>query len=206
MRTRRKKHSRLWAYLLYLGLVTSLILSVTLARYVSTAGGTGTAAVAALAGGLEGAVEAAPIELPLEGLLPGGEPRTLRFQVVNYTGDRLSEVALDYSITLETTNNLPLTFTLSGQADKPEGQGDLAAIPAGGAILGPDAVQTQGPKAGTKTQTLSGGAFDLTGEKQEHTYTLTVNWPEGDKDGNYSQEIDLVTVKVEALQRLQNGG
>ncbi len=49
MTTPRKKHSRLWVYLLYLGLVTSLILSVTLAKYASTATGTGTATVAAMA-------------------------------------------------------------------------------------------------------------------------------------------------------------
>ncbi len=202
MRTRRKKHSRLWAYLLYLGLVTSLILSVTLARYASTAGGTGTATVAALAGGVEDAAEAAPIELSLGDLSPG-DTRVLKFKVVNYSGDKRSEVALDYTLTLESTNNLPLTFTLAAQA---ENQADLVTLPADGAVLGPDTLQTEGEKMGTRMETLSGGAFDLTGEDQEHTYTLTVTWPAGEYDGNYSQEIDLVTVKVKAIQRLQTGG
>lgn len=190
MKTQRKKHSRLWVYLLYLGLVTSLILSVTLAKYASVAGGTGTATVAAMAG----EVEAAPIEMPLEGLTPGGAPKTLTFAVVNYSGGAVSEVALDYDITVTTTGNLPLTFTLAaGTAE------NTVTLPVGGEIL------TAG-----KTQTLTGGSFPLAADgtqgllKQSHPYTLTVTWPGEKSEAGYAHEIDLVTVKVAARQRLEN--
>ncbi len=178
MKTQRKQHNRLWVFLLYLALVTSLILSVTLARYSSGASGTGTAAVAAMAGDAS-----STIQMSLDRMTPGGEDKELKFQVVNFTANAVSEVALDYQITVETTGNLPLTFTLAAD----EGTNRVG----GGTILD-----------GDKSQTLTGGAFPLTGEKQAHTYTLTASWPLEKNDGGYSQEIDLVTVRVEAKQRI----
>ncbi len=185
MRIQRKTHSRLWVYLLYLGLVTSLILSVTLARYTSSAQGTGAATVAALAGG--GTLSAGSIEMPLTDLFPGGEPKALDFQVINYTGGVVSEVAMDYTIKVETTGNLPLRFTLT--ADPGENR------VGGGEIL-----------KGRMEETLTGGFFPLTGEKQVHKYTLTAQWPAGESDAGYANEVDLVTVTVEARQRLSGEG
>jgi len=188
MRTQRKKYSRLWVYLLYLGLVTSLILSVTLARYVSTAGGTGTATVAAMAGS---ASLTETLEMPLEGLLPGGT-KTLTFQVVNYSGDQISEVALLYDITVRSTGNLPLTFALTA-GTLPEGaaEGESAVRIGEGDIL---------------DRKLTGGAFPLTERKRAHSYTLTVTWPEGEDDAGYADEIDLVTITIEGRQRLAGEG
>ncbi len=178
MKEQRKTHNRLWVFLLYLALVTSLILSVTLARYSSGAEGTGTATVAAMAGDAS-----STLRMSLDGMTPGGEDRTLEFQVVNFTADAVSEVALDYRITVETTGNLPLVFTLAAD----EGENRVA----GGTILN-----------GVKSETLTGGAFPLREAGQTHTYTLTAGWPETVNDGGYSREIDLVTVNVEARQRL----
>ncbi len=191
MKTQRKKHSRLWVYLLYLGLVTSLVLSVTLARYASIVDGTGVATVAAMAG--EASLVGDPIEMPLEGLLPGGAAKTLEFQVVNYSGDVISEVALDYQITVETTGNLPLNFTLTPIPAEGENGADM--------ISGGDILQN-----GAVTQTLTGGAFSLPGGKQGHTYRRSAAWPAEKSDAGYAHEIDLVTVTVEARQRLNSTG
>lgn len=188
MTTPRKKHSRLWVYLLYLGLVTSLILSVTLAKYVSTAEGTGTATVAAMAGGGE------PIQMVLDDMYPG-QTKTLKFMVVNYTNDTVSEVAMDYTIKVETTGNLPLTFQLT--AEKAAGTSSEGTTVAAGEIT-----------ADQIGQPLTGGFFPLVaGEdgtlaKQEHVYTLTATWPEENNNVDYADEIDLVTITVEASQRL----
>jgi len=199
MKTQRKKHSRLWVYLLYLGLVTSLILSVTLARYASGASGTGTATVAAVAGDMS-ILQPETIEMPLEGLTPGGEARSLTFKVVNYGAGKISEVALDYDVTVTTTNNLPLAFTLTAQP--PEGaHGAGKTVDGAGAVLG----ETTARPDGKREQTLTGGAFPLAETGQTHTYTLTVTWPDeesGKTKAEYADEIDLVTVAVEARQRL----
>lgn len=197
MRTQRKTHSRLWVYLLYLGLVTSLILSATLAKYASGVAGTGTATVAAVAGGA-GVIQPDPIEMPLEGLAPGAEV-ALKFQVVNYSGDTVSEVALDYDITVKTTGNLPLQFTLASEAGENGvkiSDGGQEKVPNGDAIL--------------TGQTLTGGAFplaeDASAQKQAHTYTLKVAWPDGESNAGYADEIDLLTIAIAARQRLAGEG
>ncbi len=191
MKTQRKKHSRLWVYLLYLGLVTSLILSVTLARYASTVEGAGVAAVAAMAG--DAAFSGGTIEMPLEDLHPGEAAQPLEFKVVNYSGEVVSEVAMDYQIEIETTGNLPLDFTLTPVPAEGGGTDDMIS---GGAIL----------RNGAVTETLSGGAFPLTGNKQEHTYRLSAQWPADMSEAGYAYEIDLVTVTVKAQQRLSGEG
>jgi len=189
MKTQRKKDDRLWAYLLYLGLVSSLILSVTLAKYASTAAGSGTATVAAMAAG-------APIEMTLKGMVPGGE-QELNFEVVNYTGEKVSEVALDYKITVTTTGNLPLTYALI-----PDG----TAGQVGGTLFAEGSFQDL--PDGRKSQDLAGGAFELIQgadfklEKQTHRYTFKAQWPATEADPGYADEIDLVTITVEARQRL----
>lgn len=188
--TTRRKHSPLWVYLLYLGLVTSLILSMTLARYASTAAGAGTATVAAMAGGGQPVGE--PISMLLDNMSPGCEDKNLKFQVVNYSGGTVSEVAMDYEITVSTTGNLPLRFTLRVEA--PEGEAENT-IPGGEILTG-----------GATTQTLSGGFFPLEGRMQEHTYTLTATWPAEESSAEYADEIDLVTITVEARQRLAGEG
>ncbi len=184
--TTRRKHSPLWVYLLYLGLVTSLILSMTLARYASTAAGAGTATVAAMAGG--GELVGEPISMLLDNLSPS-EARTLKFQVVNFSGGTVSEVALDYEITVSSTRNLPLRFTLTAEAP----EGELENTISGGDILTDEA---------TQSQVLTGGSFPLEGRMQAHTYTLTVTWPAEVNGAEYAHEIDLVTITVEARQRL----
>lgn len=179
MRTRRKQHSRLWVLLLYLALVTSLILSVTLARYSAGVTGTGAATVAAMAG----ETSYSTLQMPVGGLLPGGTA-TMTFQVVNFTEDAVSEVALDYQISVETTGNLPLEFSVyEGEPVEPG----------------------TGPEPTVHTLPYQ-GEFPLEKGRQTHTYTIAAHWPVSDtgeekKDG-YSQEIDLVSVKVEAKQRI----
>lgn len=204
MKTQRRKFDRLWVYLLYLGLVTSLILSVTLAKYASTATGTGTATVAAMAGG-DGKAESKPIQMLLSDLYPG-QSKSLKFEVVNYNvdtvnGNRVSEVAMDYTIKVETTGNLPLTFTLSKVTEETSATGSTVVDKAesGKLDLAPDQMGTP----------LEGGFFPLEIDpatnklmKQEHVYTLTAIWPAEESNIDYVDEIDLVTVTVEASQRL----
>ncbi len=82
--------------------------SVTMAKYVSGASGGDSAAVAVFAPALstESDIDLSSIEKP-------GDSKTVRFTVQNTTGETVSEVAMRYRITLRTTGNLPLVFTLA---------------------------------------------------------------------------------------------
>ena len=120
-----KKHltaGRIALYLLYLGLTTSLIVSVTYSRYAQEIKGQGVAQVAAVALDLTDD-NGAQLDLTeqLKGLHPG-EQKELVFAVTNKEGDTVSEVAQEYAITISTTGNLPLTYTLApNNTDTSEG-------------------------------------------------------------------------------------
>lgn len=172
-----KKHltlGRLAGYLLYLSLAGTLFFGVTYARYSSTVTGTGTAEVAALEMNTT-------LDLTgrLQGLAPG-EKRTVGFEVTNFLETSVSEVSQEYSVTVTTTGNLPLTFELT--PSKTEAEGTFADAPSGA----------------SSTVTWKGGSLPY-GAATTHTYTLTVTLPSG-QAASYADEIDLVTLTINAQQ------
>ena len=162
-----KKHltaGRIALYLLYLGLTTSLIVSVTYSRYAQEIKGQGVAQVAAVALDLTDD-NGAQLDLTeqLKGLHPG-EQKELVFAVTNKEGDTVSEVAQEYAITISTTGNLPLTYL-----------------------------------AGT-SPCWTGGRLPYSQDGVTHTYTLTIHWPESENITWYMNEIDAVSLTVNAKQ------
>ncbi len=99
---------------------------------------------------------------------------------------------MDYTVTVTTTGNLPLTFKL----EKVE-----AETSSTGTTVAAGEIAEMG-------RPLTGGFFPLevggdgTLAEQKHVYILTATWPEGSNNVDYADEIDLVTVAVEASQRL----
>lgn len=161
-------------WLLYLLLIAALASTVTLSRYLTTVTGEGTAAVAAVA--LDGS-----ITIDVSGLTPGGS-KTVTFSVTNTKNDTTSDVTQDYSITVNTTGNLPLTFAL---------QCTDTGSPASG--IG---INTSSATTGT---IWTGGVLPHT-NLTTHTYTLTVSWDSKYSDPKYAKEIDAVTLTVNAQQ------
>ena len=182
-----KKHltaGRIALYLLYLGLTTSLIVSVTYSRYAQEIKGQGVAQVAAVALDLTDD-NGAQLDLTekLKGLHPG-EQKELVFAVTNKEGDTVSEVAQEYAITISTTGNLPLTYTLApNNTDTSEG-----TYVTGSTFL-----------AGT-SPCWTGGRLPYSQDGVTHTYTLTIHWPESENITWYMNEIDAVSLTVNAKQ------
>lgn len=173
-----RKHlttGRIAGYLMCLTAVCSVVIGVTYARYASSVGGTATAAVAAVE--LGGRTEQ-PIDL--SGMRPG-DHRAVSFQVVNFSGDTISETAQDYTITIKTAGNLPLDFTLTA---------DDAAAPAR---------KLEGA-AGRWSTALAGSL--PAGISTTHSYTLSIAWPAAQAEAAYADEIDAVTLIVDAVQTL----
>lgn len=168
---------RLACYLLYFTLACTAVFGTTYARYGSAVSGTGLA-------------QAAAVEMnttldltdQLRGLIPGGEKEIL-FLVGNARDDIISEVAQEYSITVATTGNLPLTFELT-HAGSGAQKGVLA---------------TAAKANGKFPFTWEGGELPHT-ERASHTYALIVRWPPDSAQGRYADEIDLVTLRVDAKQ------
>ncbi len=181
---KKRERPKLLRWLLYLTLVTCVISSATMAKYASSADGYAEAVVAAFVSDTT-----LNLDVPLEGMLPGSE-KEMTFVVTNYSGDQINNVLLGYEVQVETTGNLPLEFSLTGEKKNADGSADADVA---NSVL-----------AGALNEKLlaAGGRLPPAGEfgKKEHTYKLAVRWPESQADADYSDEIDQVTIKITTTQ------
>lgn len=173
---RQLTKSRIIGYLLLFTVLTLLVLSMTYSRFMSRVDGDGKAVLAAWE------AQSGELTIDVGGLRPG-TVKTYEFYITNSKGGTTSDVAQNYSVTVESTDNLPLTYQLSPAGDS-----------AGGTVL---------PE---KTLDMSAGRDKITGGRLPHTtevthkYVLTVAWPQSEAAAEYADEIDSVTVMVEAEQ------
>ena len=165
---------RIISYGIYFGLVCALVLGVSFARYYTQISGSGMATTAAVA--MNSTLD---LTTQLQDLTPG-ETKTIEFDVTNEKEGKVSDVAQAYIVTLTTTGNLPLTYTLSGTAG-PANAGAVAT-----------------PAQATKNVWIDGNLPHT--QKAVHHYTLTAAWPAEEAKGQYADEIDWVTLSVEAKQ------
>ncbi len=160
--TRRKLPvSALIAYLLIAVVLTS---GVTLSRYATSISGSDGARVAEFDVASNG-IQEATIQL---GDMKPGDVKTYSFTVTNS-----SEVAVQWSITLTSTENLPLTYelTLAG--------GSATAL-----------------TPGTPVEM----SISPPNDNAAKSYTLTVTWPSSVRDAKYSGLVDAVKLIVIAEQ------
>lgn len=176
--------NRVLVILALVAVATSLFSSRTLAKYASRFSAGGTFTVAGFAGG--GTVN---FDVPLTDMTPGSV-KPVRFTVCNFEGEKNSDVALTYSIRVETTGNLPLSFSLIGQKESDDSSAQ--SVTAAGLARDGEA----------NVWTASGGSLPSASAegKKTHSYELSVSWPAGDYSGDYSHEIDMVTVSVTTVQ------
>lgn len=166
---------RIVSYLLYLSLVCTLIFGVTYARYSTEVTGGASAQTAAVA--LDSSLD---LTEDLKDMTPG-DAKNIPFAVRNKKDSTVSEVAQEYTITLLTTGNLPLEFTLAsapGTADS--GESYALSEEVGNYIW-------------------RGGLFPA-GQEKTHNYTLTVIWPQGANDAKFMNEIDAISLCIDAHQ------
>lgn len=171
--------SRIAAYLALLAAVTLLVTAVTYSRYQTQVNGNAIASIAAWES------ESGTVDLDVSSLKPGGKKEYV-FQVSNAKDGRVSEVSQDYAVTVKTTGNLPLTFTLSVAEGASAASGTKVTV-------GQIAIQNG-------TGTLTGGSLPHSVETV-HEYILTAEWPADQTDTKYADEIDMVTLCVDAHQK-----
>lgn len=177
-----KKHltrARIIGYILLFCAVTMTILPSTLARYRTRIEGGAVASVALWGSG------SSEFQIDINGMKPGNDSaQQYEFVVTNTKEGQISEVGQNYSITVETTDNLPLKFTLSAKAES------------GSSGLG-NTVNTGILSFSDGKAVLEGGFLPHSVETK-HTYVLTVLLPVSNAE--YADEIDLITVTVQAEQ------
>ena len=178
--------SRFIACLILITSASFVFLSFTYARYTAQAEGTGTASVALW--GADSAIR--EIDVDVSTLSPGGS-ESFELIVTNTKNGKVSQTAQNYSIAVETTGNLPLKFSLAPTGEAPEGSRFVDV--SGGLHF-----------SGGKTAAAGGGFLPHTASAT-HAYTLTVSWPPDDTGAGYADEIDMVTLIVNAKQAVPGG-
>lgn len=174
-----RKHlskSRIMVYLLLVTVATLLVLSMTYARFTSAVDGNGKAALAVW----ESQSDALTIDV---GGMKPGTVKTYEFYITNSKDGVTSDVAQIYTFTVESTNNLPLAYQLS----------PVGSSTAGTMILEQSLDMSQGKSR------LSGGRLPHT-TAVRHEYILKITWPKGQTAAGYADEIDMVTLTVDAEQ------
>lgn len=174
---------RIVCYLFCLSLVCAVVFGVSYARYMTTVNGTATATVAAVSDKITNMDR----KIDVSDMEPG-ESKTVDFNVVNFSNNQVSEVGQDYTVTVKTSGNLPFAFTLASAGGTSEaGTKNFA----GNLVKKDDNVW----------ESISSGNLPAS-VRTTHSYTLTVSWPKGEGKPDYADEIDTVTLIIDAKQTM----
>lgn len=167
-------------YALLLIIISFSVLSITYSRYLSKINGNVVASVAVWNSDVSG-----DLIVDTSGLSPG-KSKNYTFKITNTKEGKISEISQEYKIRLETTKNLPLIFTLTGTNEKNNGQ----LITKQDGIL----IVDENGKA------TSGAGILPHSAEAVHSYTLDVTWDSNQPQSEYADEIDMITLTVEAKQ------
>ena len=143
------------------------------AKYILQSHGNDSASVARFSPSLisENNIDISDIKKP-------GDSTEKTFKVQNFSGGSVSEVTMTYTITLKTTGNLPLCFTL---------------LDADGNSL--EVWECNGTNGQQKYEYESLTVFSP-GTPQSHTYQLKAEWSNTQNDSKFSGMTDAVYLSV----------
>ncbi len=159
-------------------LLTYLVMGIY-ARYSTKASTGDSANVAAWVFELTGEGSTA-FSFDLTDMNSPGDTKEIAFYITNTKNTRVCEVDQAYNVIVESTGNLPFTYTLTAAAPA---VGTAAAVGVASG-LGVAAENGMLPAA----------------ESATHTYTLTISWPADLNSFTLHEEVDLVSVTVESVQ------
>lgn len=128
-------------------------------------------------------------DLKLSSILPRQQPYNYTFSVANNDGTYRTETAIQYTITLKTTTNLPLSYAVYAQGDTTT---NLITN-----------INTTQDSDGTyfKNINVTGGNLGFATNEQ-NTYVLQVTFPAAYNSAEYEGIIEYVQVTINSSQRL----
>ena len=146
---------------------------ITSAKYISQSHGNDSASVARFSPSLisENNIDISDIKKP-------GDSTEKTFKVQNFSGDSVSEVTMKYTISLKTTGNLPLCFTLL------DADGNSLEVWDCNGTNGQQEYKYECPTVFSP------------GTPQSHTYQLKAEWSNTQNDSKFSGMTDAVYVSV----------
>lgn len=146
---------------------------ITSAKYISQSHGNDSASVARFSPSLisENNIDISDIKKP-------GDSTEKTFKVQNFSGDSVSEVTMKYTISLKTTGNLPLCFTICDVSES------NSVIWTCDGISGNQKYEYECPFVFSP------------GVAQAHDYKLKAEWSNTQNDSKFSGMTDAVYVSV----------
>lgn len=126
--------------------------------------------------------------LKIDSILPSATPYTYTFSVANYNGQERTQTAMEYSMKIVTTTNLPLTYVVHKQGQATNLITNTVTIP---------------DSDGTyfKTLTIQGDEFGFS-QNEQTIYVLEVTFPDTDKDSEYKGTPEYVQLTVDSKQKI----
>ena len=126
--------------------------------------------------------------LKLASILPRSEKYQYTFSVANYEGTDRTQTALEYTIEITTTTNLPLSFEVHKQGETT----DLI-----------ESQTTTQDSDGTyfKHITVTGDEFGFR-QNQQNVYVIEVEFPERYNQAQYEGIIEYVEITIDSHQKI----
>lgn len=180
MNKKDRKKSILILILLLLAIITSYIF-ITYSKYATEQTNSDIAYVAQF---VFTETMSENLNVKLENMKPG-DIQNYHFTVSNTRNTKISDVGMNYEITLQSSSNLPLTIYLYKNDDNTTN------------LFSETAESTVQQKV-LKTQKQS----FIAGEEKTDTYTLKIEWQntEENKNEKYVDEIDYMDISIDAVQ------
>ena len=174
-----------FAFLIILAIIVISLIRNTMAKYKST--GTSNANVD-LAYYLfkEGSISQ---DLKLASILPSTTKYNYTFSVANNDGTKRTDTAIEYTISLKTTTNLPLNYRLYNQEDSTQ---NLIS-----------SMTTSADTDGTYFRYIDavGGNFGFT-QDEHRIYNLEVEFPTTFNSSDYEGIVEYVQITINSNQKL----
>ena len=149
-------------------------IEIASAKYIFQSHGNDSASVARFSPSL-----VSDSNIDISGIKKPGDSTEKTFTVQNFSGDSVSEVTMKYTITLQTTGNLPLRFTICDMSEDKSEEWDCNG--------------TNGQQE-YKYESLT--TVFSPGTPQSHTYQLKAEWSNTQNDSKFAGMTDAVYVSV----------
>jgi len=181
---KKMKNKKMIIVLLLFLIILLSIINMILARYRSKATSQGEVEIAYYVLGTEYQTQT----LNLDSMVPRQEPYNYTIAVSNEKDGLLSETAIEYTIQMKATTNLPLKYTLL------EENGETNQF---------ETTETTQDENGVYYINLKTSLKELGIQQEVHKYILSIEFPiEYKANSEYADIIELVEITVDSKQKI----
>lgn len=131
----------------------------------------------------------------LDKMIPQEEPYTYNFIVANNNGKKRCETDMEYSFTITTTTNLPLTYRLYLNENYTSSSSKNIIV----------SDETAPDEDGTYFKTIKTDKQTFTHDKDEsNVYQLVVDFPKQYNTTDYQDIVEAIIINVDSKQIIEN--